>query len=287
MTISSPFPWICPVCQQALTAAQKSWRCANNHGFDVAKSGYVNLLLPNQKGSQAPGDSDTMLKARKAFLTTGHFDPVVHGLAEVICAAGQIWHECEKSPGEVRSPQFLLDIGCGEGYYLDRLMLLLPDYFRFAGIDIAKEGLQLAARRNSKAQWVCASNARLPLAEQSVDVITRIFAPSTAAELQRVLKPGGLLVIASPGARHLFELRQALYENVTLHEKVEPPKGFSLVAENESAFSLELDNSADIAHLLMMTPFFWRGKQAGRERLMELTRLQVEVHIHFCCFQRD
>ena len=48
---------MCPVCREALTLNERTWRCANSHSYDVAKQGYVNLHVVQHKHSKNPGDT--------------------------------------------------------------------------------------------------------------------------------------------------------------------------------------------------------------------------------------
>ena len=45
----------CPVCGEKLEISGKSYVCSNGHCFDLAKSGYVNLLLSKQHGKTTHG----------------------------------------------------------------------------------------------------------------------------------------------------------------------------------------------------------------------------------------
>ena len=55
---------ICPVCKEKLARENKTYKCINNHCFDMAKQGYLNLLLSNQKHSKTPGDDKEMASMR-------------------------------------------------------------------------------------------------------------------------------------------------------------------------------------------------------------------------------
>ena len=46
----------CPVCGEKLNIFGKTLKCDNNHSFDFAKQGYVNLLLTSKSGDKK-GDS--------------------------------------------------------------------------------------------------------------------------------------------------------------------------------------------------------------------------------------
>ena len=43
--------FICPICKSKLNIVGKAYSCENNHSFDIAKQGYVNLLPVNKKHS--------------------------------------------------------------------------------------------------------------------------------------------------------------------------------------------------------------------------------------------
>ena len=60
--------FICPVCKQRLTRSGSCYRCRGNHSFDIAKSGYVNLLLSQQSSQKRHGDDKAMVLARRRFL---------------------------------------------------------------------------------------------------------------------------------------------------------------------------------------------------------------------------
>ena len=73
----------CPLCQQVLVFNEQSYRCTNNHSFDQAKEGYVNLLPVQHKHSKDPGDNKAMVNARRAFLDLGFYQPLVKAITEL------------------------------------------------------------------------------------------------------------------------------------------------------------------------------------------------------------
>ena len=72
--------WKCPVCGSFMQHRGKSWSCAQGHNFDMAKSGYVNLLPVNRKHAKNPGDNAVMMRARKNFLDAGHYALLLQAL---------------------------------------------------------------------------------------------------------------------------------------------------------------------------------------------------------------
>ena len=98
--------WKCPVCGSFMQHRGKCWSCAQGHTFDMARSGYVNLLPANRKHAKNPGDNAVMMRARKRFLDAGHYAPLLQALEKAAVRYG-------------RAGGVLLDAGCGEGYYTE------------------------------------------------------------------------------------------------------------------------------------------------------------------------
>ena len=65
--------FICPVCNSVLTELESMFKCENNHCFDKAKQGYVNLLMSQQSSNKRHGDDKLMVKSRRDFLGNGYY----------------------------------------------------------------------------------------------------------------------------------------------------------------------------------------------------------------------
>ncbi|MEY4516443.1 MAG: hypothetical protein RL180_789 [Pseudomonadota bacterium] len=247
------FDVICPVCKAPLSVGAKLWQCPQQHSFDVARDGYINLLPVQHKKSLSPGDTADAVAARRAFLAAGHYQPLrdhVVGLLADVAA------------------QQLLDLGCGEGYYTHAMRSVVPHVL---GLDIAKPAIQTAAKRDKTVQWVVGSGAQLPLADASVDVVSSLFSPLPVAEMQRVLRVGGHVLVATPAPEHLWSIREALFGDVRAHE---PDKflthlapAFALVSQTEIRVALHLPQT-DLRHVIAMTPYAWKAR-ADRRALLE------------------
>ena len=72
--------YVCPICGELMTKEERSYRCVNNHSYDIARQGYVNLLVVQQKHSLNPGDTRQQVLARREFLSTGAYSPIVQAL---------------------------------------------------------------------------------------------------------------------------------------------------------------------------------------------------------------
>jgi 23S rRNA (guanine745-N1)-methyltransferase len=158
------------------------------------------------------------------------------------------------------------------------------------GLDIAKPAIQLAARRYRDAvTWLVASGAQLPLPDASLDAITCLFTQLHVHEMQRVLRPGGLLLVVTPAADHLWHLRDGLFDTVQPHE---PDKfletlgdGFALQHTQTLRFDLELD-AVDLSHLLAMTPYAWKAKPHRREALARQPGLRTSAAFGLLALRR-
>jgi 23S rRNA (guanine745-N1)-methyltransferase len=127
----------------------------------------------------------------------------------------------------------VLDVGCGEGYYLGTLAR--TGKVEAYGVDLATAAVDLAARRYPEATWTVANADRLlPYATAAFDLILSIDARLNPPEMRRVLKAGGRLLVAVPAADDLGELREAVLGERVLKDRLE--RAVALLAED---FELE------------------------------------------------
>lgn len=257
--------WSCPICRQALEKGEQaiSLTCAAGHCYDVAREGYVNLLLVNRKHSQEPGDSKEMIAARSRVHAAGLYQRLAMALQEQLTALDKV-------------PSQVLDLGCGEGFYSAAIQQVLPDA-QVMGIDIAKPAVKLAAKRCPGGSFAVASAFDVPLPDSSLDLVTSVFAPVDEAELLRLLVPGGIYLKVTPAPRHLWELRGLLYEQPTPH-KVESQlvEGFESLIETDLEYPLQL-NGETLRDLVAMTPYAHKGQREGREKLDSLEGLALQM----------
>src|SRR6478735_4552209 len=151
----------CPLCHGVLAPAERSYRCAKGHTFDLAKEGYLSLLHGRQKGA-GRGDSKAMILARDRVHRAGVFDPLVAALAAL--------------PFD-RPPRSLLELGCGEGFFLGH-MARARGVTSSYGLDLSVDAVKLAARTLKQSLILRADLLQpLPFAEASLDLIQSIFAP--------------------------------------------------------------------------------------------------------------
>ena len=263
-------PYICPLCQLPLNLhqASKGYYCHNKHHFDLAKEGYLNLLPVQHKKTKEPGDSRAMMRARRNFLEAEFYLPLAKAIATMID---------RYRPTE--STFHLLDMGCGEGYYSRQIENYCRDNenLDLHGIDIAKNAIFAAAKKQANARFIVASNKRMPYADDYFDLLLRVYAPSNDTETIRLLKPNGYLLLVTPGARHLWQLKEFIYKEVKEHTiNVAIPEGFKRVESKSIKSSIQPSQEQRMA-LLQMTPFAWRAKADIQNRIQRATGLEIET----------
>jgi 23S rRNA (guanine745-N1)-methyltransferase len=175
----------------------------SGHSFDVAKQGYV-TLAPGA-GLKHKGDDADMVTAREAYLSKGHFAPFV----EAVTGAVQNALDSTVSADDVPEPA-LLEVGAGTGYYLSHTLDSIEGA-RGVGLDISPHAARHLAKCHPRVGAVIADVwERLPLRDESINAISVVFAPRNPAEFQRVLAPAGQVIVLTPQAGHLDELRDPL-----------------------------------------------------------------------------
>ena len=259
-------------CRLPLERHERSCVCANKHSFDIARSGYVNLLQPQDRRSKNPGDTPEAVAARRRFLERGLGNPLVDAIVRAL---------------PMRAGETLLDAGCGEGHHTDALRRAYA--VQACGVDISVPAIELAAKRYPECEWIVANADRfLPYADGSFDAVTSITARLSVDEFHRVLAPGGTLLVAIPGADDLVELREAVQGERVERDRVErtvalfAPK-FELQRHEPARHVVRLDRDA-IQDVLTST---YRGlRRKEQERLQELGEMDVTLARDLLLFRR-
>ena len=119
-------------------------------------------------------------------------------------------------------PQTIVDIGAGTGH-LSKALAQRYKQARVLALDLAPNMLR-AARRNAgtvarllrRQSFVCADTERLPLADQSTDMIFSNLTLQWCSalemvftEFRRIIRPGGMVLFSSFGPDTLKELRDS------------------------------------------------------------------------------
>ena len=120
-----------------------------------------------------------------------------------------------------------------------------------------------------------------------MDLLLNCFSPLALEEFRRVLRPGGWFLYVVPGAEHLWEMKEILYDKPYPNvEKETPYEGFAYREIVPVDGTILLDCREDIRSLFRMTPYFWKTPKAGAERLESLKSLSVRTSFRVHAFEK-
>ena len=267
--------FICPKCMKNLRALGGAAVCESGHSYDRSRAGYYNLLLSNK--STTHGDNRERVEARRAFLSLGYYSPLAECVADILVA---------------RTPAvpLVLDAGSGEGYYTDIVERALYERDSMSAVhafDISKDAVQKVAKRNPRITLAVAGSYKMPLANSSVDAVMNTFSPLAREETHRVLKSGGIFVLAIPGEDHLFELKAAIYDDPYKNTVADTAlEGFSLIDTRTLKYTMNLSSGDEVRALFGMTPYAYRTPPHCRARVTSLDSLDVTAHFHVFVYEK-
>jgi 23S rRNA (guanine745-N1)-methyltransferase len=253
-------------CRLPLERRDRAWTCAAGHSYDIARSGYVNLLQPQDRRSRDAGDSGAALEARASLLAAGVGRTLIETLTNRTAALG------------LGDASVVVDLGCGSG---DALAAVIKNRASAGiGIDLSPAAIGRAARRFPERTWVVANaDRRLPLLDNSVDLALSVHGRRNPSEIARVLTTTGHLLVAVPAPDDLIELRELVQGS-----RVERDRADAVLAEHDQLFTcversevretLDLDRDA----LLELLHGTYRGVRHGvAERVAALARMSVTI----------
>ncbi|MBE1300306.1 MAG: methyltransferase domain-containing protein [Alteromonadaceae bacterium] len=279
---------VCPIDNTPLILKEDSrYVCTHNHSFDIARQKYVNLLPIQDKRSKHPGDSKEMVLARKQFLDTGVYESIAERVNHLVL------EEIIKSA----SADFaIMDAGCGEGYYLDKLkQAALADasdkVLSLLGMDISKPAVHVATQRDRQnIQWVVGTNRNPPVKDASLNLILCMFGYPMFEVFAKALAAEGSVLLVESGEQHLIELRQIIYDEVKPASSPDfsaaYSTGFSVVKELTLTTSTGELSEAQISDLLLMTPHFFKVNQHKRNKVLEAVALSLTVDVRFTLLRK-
>lgn len=265
---------VCPVCKNELTKEEKSYYCTGEkrHCFDISSTGHVNLC----PGKSTGGDDKRAVRSRTEFLNLGYYQPISDAVCEILAY--------------LTSNHFVIDAGCGEGYYSNNLARTTGA--RVYGFDLSKEAI-ISASKSARRQGI--DNARffvggiydLPVQNGGADAITNIFAPCAEEEFLRALKNDGRLVVVTAGRNHLLGLKRAVYDNVYQNEtRADMPKNMILEEMRTVSYNIEMNDSEAIINLFSMTPYSYRTSERDMQKLLALESLITEVEVDIFVYRK-
>ena len=272
-----PPPLACPVrnCYLPLAPDGRAWTCAHGHSFDVARSGSVNLLQPQDRRSLNAGDPRAALDARSRLLAAG----IGRGVLDAFVAlASRLLRDAGAA---------VADLGCGVGDALGSLHSRSD--IVAVGIDLAAPAVEIAARQFPSLTWIVANaDRRLPLLDASLSLMMSLHARRNPAECQRVLMPGRHLLVAIPAPDDLIELREAVQGG-----RVERDRAGAVIEGHAPAFDVVDRSTARECHrvgseqLRDLLRGTYRGERSSAgERVQAISALQVTLASDFIVLRR-
>lgn len=252
----------CPICKEKLEKENNSYKCINRHNFDIAKQGYLNL---SNKSANKTGDEKEMVKARNEFLNKDYYLFLRDELNKIINSL---------------NVTNLLDLACGQGYYTKSFKV--KDKI---GIDLSKEALKIASKNDKGATYILKTIFDVPLKEESVELITTIFAP-ISKQIGKLLKKEGYFILVKPDVYHLYELKEAVYDNPYLNE-VEDIKidNLDLIKEYKIK-DVKTLNKDDAIDLFKMTPYYHKTSLKDFNKLEKITKLNITFSFIIDVYQK-
>lgn len=266
----------CPICGLPLNDGSiKQKICPKGHCFDSAREGYINLLVGGKGGTH--GDNREMVDARRKFLSRGYYLPLAERIKQHVISA--------TPRGGV-----MLDLGAGEGYYTSIFTDALYNRDGVANvfaIDISKDAVKVLAKKLPLVRCAVASCYKLPIETSLVDCLVLLFSPLAISEIRRVLKPCGRFIMAFPDERHLFGLKEAIYDEPYLNRPMSTEiDGFKIVSEESLEYKITLTGKDEIESLFKMTPYAYRTGAKERGRLESLEELTTEIAFRILVYEK-
>ena len=269
---------VCPKCMGDLIKQDKCLKCTSGHTYDIAKQGYVNLLLGNASNT---GDDKEMCRSRHEFHSMNYYRCLAEGLAEICLDLGL---------------ERIIDAGCGEGYYIrtirDIYLSKGKSILSLCGIDLAKEAISIGAKcekvipEDSRIEYAVAGIFDMPVADNCADCVLSVFAPVPDAEAHRVLVDGGYMIVVAPGEKHLEGLKRVIYDSVYDNEISDKTYGgFERVSVHMAEDIITVEG-ANIKNLFHMTPYYWKTSESDSKKLDGLSELTTKIEFIITIYKK-
>lgn len=178
----------------------------------------------------------------------------------------------------------ILDAGCGEGSYLTDIQQRIIEQSQCnllgIGVDISKEGINMATKGSSKAIWCVADLANCPFTDKQFNFILNILSPSNYSEFHRMLADDGRVIKVIPESKYLQELRgvfhkqtdRTVYSNENTLELFK--RNFDLVDIQRVQYGVTMENKS-IEQLVHMTPLSWGASEELIQQVLDKDKLEI------------
>lgn len=267
----------CPLDGLALSKSPSGFLCAKNHCYDIARQGYVNLLPVQLKASRQPGDSKSMVAARRDVLEGGYFSALADTVADSISLhTGSL----------AETGGLIVDAGCGEGYYTAKFSDRVSSdtgssSIRVLGIDVSKWSVLSAAKKYNQVAFAVATNKRLPVISGTADIITSLFGFETWQPWASLQTAGQIVIVVGAGPKHLLELRRQIYPEIRSHTDPSDAQaqaaGYTRVDSRVLNYSVTVNSPKMLHSILTMTPHGHRATPDALNNIQQLHDMQLEI----------
>ncbi|MBF0715959.1 methyltransferase domain-containing protein [Gemelliphila palaticanis] len=255
----SDIDYKCPHCGEKSKIIGSSLLCSQNHSYDFSKKGYIHLIA-NYKPTKY---SKELFEARSYVFENGYYEHIVTHIKNIL----------EKIKFEN-----IVDIGCGEGYYIKNLKSLFPEKY-FYGLDNSKDAIELAVKEDKLNPYMLANLANIPFYNDQIDAILNILTPANYDEFSRILKKDGLIIKVIPTNNYLKEIRELFNnDNYSNEDTINFIDKYCNVLSRDvvsKSFNLKYD---DAKNFLNMTPLTF-SKEVTEEDIKNLKKITIELEI--------
>lgn len=252
----------CPKCGKEARIEEISLVCEGNHRYDFSKKGYIHLIN-NYKATKY---SSELFEARGIVFKNNFYSEVLEVLVGLI---------------EKYSIDNLVDVGCGEGYYIRKLKEVFPQKY-FYGLDNSRDAIEIAVKEDKLNPYMIANLATLPFKEESVSAILNILTPANYDEFFRVIGDEGYLIKVIPNSDYLKEIRKlTLAKDYTNNDTVRLIEENCTIIERCRVRKTTKIDRFIAENFLKMTPLTFSKDISGEdiERLKEIT---IDLEILVC-----
>lgn len=168
----------------------------------------------------------------------------------------------------------ILEIGCSSGFMLKRIHKAFPEAL-IMGSDVVSEPLQQLADILPNTPLIRFDLVHCPLPDNCIDAVVILNVlehiendAAALAQIYRILKPGGTLIIEVPAGPHLYDV----YDKILMHyrrytetklQKLVMKTGFKISKKSHLGFFLY--------------PAFWFVKKRNQKMLSESVEKQQKI----------
>ncbi|MEG0255962.1 MAG: methyltransferase domain-containing protein [Vagococcus sp.] len=260
----------CPNCGESFKEVKdNSMICLNHHQFDLSKKGTIHFPSHHMTSEY----DKAMLSSRRKMIQKGLYQPLIKKMNLLL--------------ESVTADEYIVDMGCGEGSFVEGLVNVLEEKPTFLGFDLSKEGIQLASDFSKEAFFFIGDVTKMPFRDNSISVLLNIFSPSHYEEMLRVLKPEGKIIKVIPESFYLKEMRELFYHdnhekqsysNENVYEKFK--KDVNLMKEERITYTFPV-SSEDYEDILLMSPIHWGASDSAKEYAKQhpFKELTIDVKI--------